>query len=286
MAMSVFHDNTSPYAIAVMMAADQPVSPDKGNGDIGPPPPELGKKTPVKRKSKAKGNGEGESGAVKAKKAEEPEELKALPDEAQSAPPPPKLAQEDAAAAFLKATSQAQDYTPSAPGALSSVKFDLPDRDVYFRVKPIEEVTLPSGSKQYKNVAIVSTYTVPRGSKQTMSEPNKWAVDPSLVDALRNKEVRLDKCQVRQAVDKQGASYMIPVPVDGWAASGTQEVIRQAETKWIKQWWDPKKGRLWRADDDQSQAPEWPPESFEVLYMLAVKPILIDSKDHEIYKRV
>jgi hypothetical protein len=210
-----------------------------------------------------------------------------MPDKAERAPEPPKKAQQDAAEAFMAATSQSQDYAPAPQGMLSNVRLGLPDRDVYFRVKPIEEVPLPNGKKKYLNVAIAWLYSVPRGSKLTMNEPNQWVVDATLVPAFMDKKARLEQCHIRQAVDRQGRSYMIPIPIaPGWSADGTRTVVREAETKWVKQWWDPRKGREWLAGDEQSLTPDYPPESFEVMYMLSVKPIFIDTKEHEIYKRV
>jgi hypothetical protein len=80
---------------------------------------------------------------------------------------------------------------------------------------------------------------------------------------------------------------MIPVPMEpGWAADGTRKVVVEAETKWVKQFWDQQKGRLHEPGDEQELKPAWPVESFAVLYMLAVGPIFIKEKDHDIYKRL
>jgi hypothetical protein len=210
-----------------------------------------------------------------------------IPDQAKSAPDAPQTAQEDAAEAFMKASSTSQVYTPATAGLLSTVKFGLPDRDVYFKVKPIETVKKPDGSTVYKNVANVWLYSLPRGAKMTPNEPNQYVIDETMVSAFQQRKARVERYQLRLAVDKQGTPYIIPVPMElGWAAEGTRKVVVEAETRWVKQYWDQQKGRLHDPADEQTLAPTWPVESFAVLYMLAVGPIYIKDKEHEIYRRL
>jgi hypothetical protein len=235
-----------------------------------------------------KPNGSGEPKAKKAKKAKIKEQPAGpLPDEAQKAPDAPQMAQQDAAEAFMRATSQSQAFTPATQSLLGSVKMGLPDRDVYFRVKPIEEVKLPDGKIIYKNVAVVWLFSLSRGARMSMNEPTQWVVDVALVPAFQQKKARIEPHHLRLGVDRQGTPTMIAVPTDrGWSADGTRKVILEAETRWVKQWWDAQKGRQWEPGDDQALVPTWPVESFEVLYMLAVGPIYINDKTHDIYKRI
>ena len=81
---------------------------------------------------------------------------------------------------------------------------------------------------------------------------------------------------------------MIPVPADArdiWGSS-LRVVIQQSDAKWLKMFSDAKRGRLYELGDDQTLVPSFPVEDFATIYMLALMPVFIDSKEHEIYKRI
>jgi hypothetical protein len=59
-----------------------------------------------------------------------------------------------------------------------------------------------------------------------------------------------------------------------------------SDTKWLKVFSDSKKGRLHEFGDDQSLDPTYPVEDFKALYMLALMPVFINSREHDVYKRV
>jgi hypothetical protein len=211
-----------------------------------------------------------------------------LPDEAKPAPVTPQAAQRDAAEAFMKATSSSQAFAVATAGLLGAVRLELPNADVYFRVKPIEERINPDGTKIYLNQAIVWLYKLPDGARANASEPRHWFVDESLVPAFKERKAKITLHQLRLAVDRQGTPYLIPVPIgvrDIWGTS-LATVVKLAETKWLKMYSDPKKGRLHEFGDDQTLKPDWPVEDFAVIYMLALMPVYIKDKDHDIYKRI
>ena len=211
-----------------------------------------------------------------------------LPDEAQLAPEPPKVAQQDAAKAFMAATSKSQAFAVATEGLLGAVRLDLPGQDTFFRTKPIEEIVSPGGTKTYLNQAIVSLYRLPDGARKSPSEPRLWLVDNSLVPAFVERKAKIRDYQLRLGVDRQGTPYLIPVPVDArdiWGSS-LRAVIQQSDTKWLKIFSDAKRGRLHELGDDQTLDPTFPVEDFAKIYMLALMPVFIDSKEHDIYKRI
>jgi hypothetical protein len=211
-----------------------------------------------------------------------------LPDEAQRAPEPPKVAQQDAAKSFMAATSKSQAFAVATEGLLGAVRLDLPGADTYFRTKPIKEIVNPDGTKAYLNQAIVSLYRLPDGARMSPSEPRLWLVADSLVPAFVERKAKVRDHQLRLGVDRQGTPYLIPVPVDArdiWGSS-LRVVIQQSDTKWLKMFSDAKRGRLYELGDDQTLVPSFPVEDFATIYMLALMPVFIESKEHEIYKRI
>jgi hypothetical protein len=120
-----------------------------------------------------------------------PEKPSPMPDESQPAPASPQVAQQDAAEAFMKATSQSQAFTPATQGLLGSLRLGLPDRDVYFKTKQIEVITQSDGSKGYKNTALVWLYNLPDGARLSQSEPRLWMVDEKLVPTFREKKAKV-----------------------------------------------------------------------------------------------
>jgi hypothetical protein len=222
------------------------------------------------------------------RKVEAKEPASSLPDEAQPAPQAPKAAQQDAAESFMASTSKSQAFTVATEGLLGAVRLEIPGADTYFRTKPIEEVVGPDGVKTYLNQAIVSLYRLPDGARTTPSEPRLWLVADSLVPAFRERKAKIRDYQLRLAVDRQGTPYLIPVPLDAhdiWGSS-LRAVMQHSDTKWLKIFSDAKKGRLHEFGDDQTLAPTYPVEDFATIYMLALMPVYIDTKEHDIYKRV
>ena len=135
-----------------------------------------------------------------------------LPDEAKPAPEPPKVAQQDAAKAFFEATASSQAYVAATDGLLGAVRLGLPDADVYFRTKPIEEVVNPDGTKSFLNQATVSLYRLPDGARKDPSEPRLWLIDKALVPAFRERKAKIREYQLRLAVDRQGTPYLSRPP--------------------------------------------------------------------------
>jgi hypothetical protein len=216
------------------------------------------------------------------------EEHPPLPDEAQPAPEAPKVAQTDAAKSFMAATSKAQAFAVPTTGLLGAVHVGLPDPDVYFRTKPIEEVINPDGTKTFLNQAIVSLYRLPDGARESNSEPRLWLVADFLVPAFLERKAKIRDYQLRLAVDRQGTPHLIPVPIDArdiWGSS-LRTVLQHSDTKWLKIYSDSKKGRLHEFGDEQDLKPSFPVEDFAQIYMLALMPVYIDTKEHEIYKRI
>ncbi len=211
-----------------------------------------------------------------------------LPDEAQPAPEPPKVAQQDAAKSFMASTAKSQAFVAATEGLLGAVRLSLPDADVYFRTKPIKEVVAQDGTKAHQNQAIVSLYRLPDGARESPSEPRLWLIDAPLVSAFKEKKAKIRDYQLRLAVDRQGTPYLIPVPLDAhdiWGSS-LRTVVQHSDTKWLKIFSDPKKGRLHEFGEDQTLAPTFPAEDFATIYMLALMPVFINSKGHDIYKRI
>jgi hypothetical protein len=211
-----------------------------------------------------------------------------LPDEAQPAPEAPKVAQQDAAAAFMAATSQSQAFATPTTGLLGAVRLGLPDADVYFRTKPIEEVINPDGTKTYLKQAIVSLYKLLDGARESNTEPRLWLVADFLVPAFAERKAKVRKHQLRLAVDRQSTPYLIPVPIDArdiWGSS-LRTVLEHSDTKWVKMYSDSKKGRMHELGDKQDLEPSFPIEDFATLYMLALMPVYVDTKEHDIYKRI
>jgi hypothetical protein len=175
-------------------------------------------------------------------KIEEP--VGPLPDEAQPAPEPPKVAQQDAAKAFMAATSKSQAFAVATEGLLGAVHLGLPDPDVYFRTKPIEKTINSKGEEILLNQAVVSMYKLPDGAR-VGSEPRLWLVAESLVSAFKERNARIRSYQLRLAVDRQGTPYLIPVPLDAhdiWATS-LKYVLTHSDTKWLKIFSHQKTGR-------------------------------------------
>jgi hypothetical protein len=234
---------------------------------------------------KAKPDGAGRPRAQKAK-VEEPTEP--LPDETKPAPGVVPPLHKDAAKAFMEATSSSQAFAVATAGLLGAVRFGLPDADVHFKVKPVEEVINLDGSKSYLNQAIVSLYKLPEGARMGPTEPRLWLVAEHLVPAFKERKSKIIPHQLRLAVDRQGTPYLLPVPLgarDIWGSS-LATCVKLAETMWIKMFSDSKKGRLHDPGDEQTLKPSWPVEDFATIYMLALMPVYIDNKEHEIYKRI
>ena len=211
-----------------------------------------------------------------------------LPDEAKPAPGPPKVAQKDAAKAFFAATASSQAFQAATDGLLGAVRLGLPDADVYFRTKPIEEVINKDGTKSFLNQAKVSLYRLPDGARQSSSEPRLWLIDKPLASAFKERKAKIKEYQLRLAVDRQGTPYLIPVPIDAldiWSSS-LRTVMAHSDKKWLKIYSDPKKGRQYEFGDEQDLEPTFPAEDFEELFMLALMPVFVNSKEHDIYKRV
>jgi hypothetical protein len=225
---------------------------------------------------------------TRAKKTSDPKTATELPNEAQAAPEAPKMAQKDAAAEFMKATAKSQAFAVATDGLLGAVRLGLPGADVYFRVKSIEEAIGPDGKTAYLNQAIVALYKLPDGARMSPTDPRLWLVADSLVPAFRARKAKVQDYQLRLAVDRQGTPYLIPVPIGGrdiWSTS-LANCVRIAEGQWIKMYSDSKKGRLHEPGDDQTLEPTFPAEEFSEIYMLALMPVYIDTKEHEIYKRI
>ena len=216
------------------------------------------------------------------------EEQGPLPSETQAASEPPKAAQQDAAKSFFEATASSQAFVAATEGLLGAVRLGLPDPDVYFRTKPIEEIVNPSGTKAYLNQALVSLYRLPDGARESPSEPRLWLIDKTLVPAFKEKKAKIREYQLRLAVDRQGTPYLIPVPVDAhdiWGSS-LRTVMRYSNSKWLKIFSDSKKGRLHEFGEDQTLEPTYPKEDFPTIYMLGLMPVYVTTKEHDIYKRI
>ena len=115
-----------------------------------------------------------------------------------------------------------------------------------------------------------------------------WLVADHLVPAFTERKAKIRLYQLRLAVDRQGTPYLIPVPInalDIWSSS-LKTVLQRSDTKWLKIYSDAKKGRLHEFGDEQTLPPTFPAEDFASIYMLALMPIYIDTKEHDIYKRV
>jgi hypothetical protein len=255
-------------------AGDERVAANGGEPQPSEPPKA---KTGRRRRTKPDGIG-----------AKSGEPIEPLPDKAKPAQEAPKTAQQDAAAAFMKATAHSQAFATASAGLLGAVRLGLPDSEVHFKVKPIEEVTNPNGTKEYRNTAIVSLFKLPDGARINMSEPRMWLIHEDLVPAFKERKAKIYQYQLRLAVDRQGTPYLIPVPVgarDIWGTS-LATVVKEAEKQWVKMYSDPKKGRLHDPGDDQKLEPQWPREEFAAIYMLALMPVYVQDKDHDIYKRV
>jgi hypothetical protein len=179
------------------MSEDQvpPKEPETPKADSTVPPKGRGPRKRVSPKQSAKGSQAKPDGQGKGKPNGGEEPSRPIPDEAKSAPDLPQMAQEDAAEAFMKASSTSQAYTPATAGLLSSVKLGLPDRDVFFKVKPIETVKKPDGSVEYKNVAQIWVYTLPRGAKMSPNEPNQYVIDEKLVPAFQQRKAKVERHQ-------------------------------------------------------------------------------------------
>jgi hypothetical protein len=81
---------------------------------------------------------------------------------------------------------------------------------------------------------------------------------------------------------------LIPVPIDArdiWGSS-LRTVLEHSDTKWVKMYSDSKKGRMHELGDKQDLEPSFPIEDFATLYMLALMPVYVDTKEHDIYKRI
>ena len=254
---------------------------------IEPPPGEV--KSKGRRRPRVK-KAEKPNGPLPdvAQPAPEISKVVPFPNVAQPAPEAPKMAQQDAAKAFFEATANSQAYMAATEGLLGAVHLGLPDADVYFRTKPIEEVINPDGTKSFLNQAIVSLYKLPDGARKDPSEPRLWLMDKALVPAFRERKAKIREYQLRLAVDRQATPYLIPVPLDAHDIWGTslRTVMQHSDTKWLKIFSNSKKGRLHEFGDDQTLEPTYPVEDFETLYMLALMPVFINTKEHDIYKRV
>ena len=166
-------------------------APEETSREYGEP---IGKKASAEAKQKK----------PRRQKAKIEEPAGPLPDEPQPAPEPPKVAQQDAAKAFMAATSKSQAFTVATEGLLGAVRLDLPGADTYFRTKPIEEIVNPDGAKTYLNQAIVSLYRLPDGARMSPSEPRLWLVADSLVPAFVERKAKVRDYQLRLGVDRQG----------------------------------------------------------------------------------
>jgi hypothetical protein len=187
----------------------------------------------------------------------------------------------------MRSTSQSQAFISATSGLLGRVRLGLPDREVYFKVKPIETIVGLNGKRIYQNTALVWLYNLPDGARITQNEPRLWMIKDTLVSAFLEKRAKVEQYQLRLAVDKFGVPYMIPIAIaKQFAADGLRKVVAQAEVQWVKQYWDTKLGRMWDPADDQALVPAWPVESFAELYLLALGPVYVETKEHEIYQRV
>ena len=132
---------------------------------IEPPPGEV--KSKGRRRPRVK-KAEKPNGPLPdvAQPAPEISKVVPFPNMAQPAPEAPKMAQQDAAKAFFEATANSQAFQAATEGLLGAVHLGLPDADVYFRTKPIEEVINPDGTKGFLNQAIVSLYKLPDGARK------------------------------------------------------------------------------------------------------------------------
>ena len=127
-----------------------------------------------------------------------------------------------------------------------------------------------------------------RRASEIQREPRLWLIDKPLVSAFKERKAKIKEYQLRLAVDRQGTPYLIPVPLDAhdiWSVS-LRTVMSHSDSKWLKIYSDSKKGRLHEFGDEQDLEPTFPKEDFEELYMLALMPVFVNSKEHDIYKRV
>jgi hypothetical protein len=265
---------SSMYAVATRMAADMPVSPDKGNGeDIGPPPPELEKSAP-KRKRKAKGNGAEET----LNRAESlPEEAAPAPEQlpSQDAPSLDELLASAVAPEDEDVNLSEEDLGPPLYGPLT--RRTSPPQTIPFRILP--------RTYGYRTIYMLGLKREAQMDGDLDTYPLTETVRKGLMfHPVFQKGVK--RFEVRLGVMFPSKPFFFEINLDDSGIYGQtrRDLVVRAEKGWVISTSDRTTGYT-PHDADVEIDLIIPTQTFEELYPLTYGPPLLKSLDHSVIKR-
>jgi hypothetical protein len=264
--MTALYNTSSPFAIVARMAADAPVSPDRGNGEDTSPPPELKRAAP-KRKVKAA------------------EERPPLPDETEPAPELPKgkrTARDYDVSDIIADDSAEDEFSETVPTAIR-ITTRLP-KARYIQAHPTFQMTV---------------YTIKLDEEdQRPGRLDTFVLVKKFVPYVEEElEYRVTKMTVLLVVTLQGQAffYMNPASTDlsnNTFNSSRRDVVAAATKNWIKVKTDMNARRYtWRKRASNLTAidPSWPLDSlteFQSRFFDSLGDALISDMDHPIFRRL